>query len=287
MRGGLRPRRSSARRRPRGARSARSGLLCLIVLAAFAAPATAAPTINVQIVGGTFAAPGQFPFMATLIQASARTAQDGFFCGGSVIAPRVILTAAHCLEGDVPPEAVDVVVGRTRLSSRLTGGRVDVSGIVLHPGYDPQSAANDIALIQLARPVAVPTIRLPGPDDAPSGLPPTRLTTSGWGLTSEQGSEASDALRYVKLTTRPSDPCSALYPAFDGETQVCAGSPRAGEDSCQGDSGGPLFETTSSGYVQLGTVSWGRGCAQKGYPGVYGELNYSVIRNWVTTTAGV
>jgi secreted trypsin-like serine protease len=255
----------------------RTVLLCLLLLGAFAAPASAAPVMNVKIVGGSFAAPGQFPFMASLIQASARRADNGFFCGGSVIAPRVILTAAHCLE-DTEPSAIDVVVGRTRISARLTGARVDVTGIVTHPGYDSETASNDISLIQLARPVAIAPIGLPAADD-PAGLPPTRLTTSGWGTIAENG-PSSDGLRFVKLTVRGPEPCAEIYQAFAGESQVCAGSPRAGEDSCQGDSGGPLFTGEGTTARVLGIVSYGNGCGRENVPGVYTRVTgYS---DWVT-----
>jgi secreted trypsin-like serine protease len=249
----------------------RLGLLTLLMLAAFAAPASAAPTINVQIVGGTFAAPGQFPFMASLMQSSARRAEKGFFCGGSVIAPRVILTAAHCFE-DTPPSAVDVVVGRTRMSARLTGARVDVSGILVHPGWNPGTMRNDIALVQLARPVAIAPIALAVDDADPAGLPPTRLTTSGWGTTTEGGA-ISDGLRFVKLTVRAAQPCTALYPDFTDEGQLCAGSSRAGEDSCQGDSGGPLFTGERTEARILGIVSYGLGCGREGVPGVYTRVS--------------
>src|SRR5437868_6381044 len=80
---------------------------------------------GVKILGGAVAAPGQFPWMAVLVDSRANRAINGAFCGGTLIAPRVVLTAAHCVEGTGPTELY-VVLGRTRLSQDSDGERINV-----------------------------------------------------------------------------------------------------------------------------------------------------------------
>jgi len=251
----------------------RSLLLCLVLVGVLAAPAAAQKPINVKILGGNVAAPGQFPWMATLVSADG----DRPFCGGTVIAPKVILTAAHCTEGSAPEE-IDVIVGRIRLSRTRTGERFDATSIVNHPEWDTVGILNDIALIQLDRPVQVAAIGLPRPQDLGRERPPSRLTVSGWGVTSE-GGRLSDDLRYVSLFVRPTTPCAARYRPYTGRTQLCAGAPRAGEDSCQGDSGGPLFSGEGASARVHGIVSWGHGCGRKNVPGVYTRV--SAFTQWI------
>src|SRR3954470_24471977 len=120
----------------------------LLLLPATSGGITSKGNRGVKILGGAIAAPGQFPWMAVLVDSRSDRAIDGAFCGGTVIAPRVVLTAAHCVEGTAAGE-VDVVVGRTRLSQDSDGERIKVSKIVVHAGYDPQSVIKDVALLQL------------------------------------------------------------------------------------------------------------------------------------------
>ena len=244
-------------------------LLLAVLATVLAVPADAAAVRgrDVKIVGGLIGAPGQFPWMAALVDSSSPLASNGLFCGGSVIAPRVVLTAAHCLEG-VQPGEVDVVVGRTRLSTDTDGERVKVTQLLMHPRYNARSTSNDIALMQLDRPVSVPALGLPGPEHAPLAQPAAKAFTSGWGTTSE-GGERSDDLLYVRLTVRSASTCSKIYGRINDHTQLCAGSSRPAEDSCQGDSGGPLFSGQGDQARLLGIVSYGLGCGRARTPGVY------------------
>ena len=249
--------------------SRRVAAALLAVTAVLATPAAASAVVarEVKVLGGTNVAPGQFPWMAALVDAGAKRAIDGMYCGGSVLAPRVVLTAAHCLPGVREPE-LDVVVGRTRMSRESDGERVDVSKILRHPGYDATEQRNDLALLQLARPVAATPLALPGATEPQLAAPGTRVVTAGWGTTSE-GGDASDDLQFVRLTVRSDARCDKQYGDVDAGTQVCASSSRAGEDSCQGDSGGPLFAGEGPDARILGIVSYGFGCGRAGVPGVY------------------
>lgn len=242
-------------------------LLAAVATLACAAPASAVSGREVKILGGAIGAPGQFPWMAGLVDASSRSASAGLFCGGSVIAPRVVVTAAHCLDG-LRADELHVVVGRTRMSVDSEGERVRVTQILKHPEWDKAAVTNDLGLLQLERAVGIAPIGLPGPEHAPLAQPAARAITSGWGATAEGGA-GSDDLRYVRLTVRSTAPCAAIYGRIDERTQLCASSSRAGQDSCQGDSGGPLFVGEGATARLLGVVSYGRGCGRRGIPGVY------------------
>src|SRR3954453_3890955 len=217
---------------------------------------------DVKILGGGVAAPGQFPFMAVLVDSSAKRAINGAFCGGTVIAPRVVLTAGHCVVGTHADE-IDVVIGRTRLSQDSDGERIPVSKIVLHPGYDNRFLVNDVALLQLARPTVWPAMPVAHPGDNTLTAPGGRVMVIGWGATQE-GGDISDELRFVRLTARSHGYCDREYGSIAAPPQLCVASSRAGEDSCQGDSGGPVIAGDGSAIRLVGTVSFGDGCGQAG-----------------------
>jgi secreted trypsin-like serine protease len=260
-----------------------ASVLALALLALLPALAGAAndPSRQVKILGGTTAAPGQFPWMAALVDSGSKSALDGLFCGGTVIAPRVILTAHHCVTGTKASE-IDVVTGRTLLSRSGDGQRIAVTKILTHPGYDSKTTANDLALLQLAEPAGVTPLAVAGAADAPLQASGARVVVSGWGTTSENG-DVSDALRYVRLTVYSGTRCSAVYGNVSATKTVCAGSKRAGEDSCQGDSGGPLFSGDGSAARLLGIVSFGDGCGHAGIPAVYTRA--SAFASWIATNA--
>jgi secreted trypsin-like serine protease len=247
--------------------------------AALAVPALAKKqqTVIVRIVGGQVAAPGQFPWMAGLVHAGVPRADRGQFCGASVIAPRVVVTAAHCMADELP-ETMNVVVGRTRMSRGNEGQRVAVSAMLVHPEWaDAPTFFNDIALLQLAEPVSVPAIGLPRLEDARFARAPARAVSSGWGTTSEAGSQSNDLL-FVSLAVRLTGDCAKRYGSFDPKSQICAGATE-GLDTCQGDSGGPLFAGQGTNARLLGLVSYGEGCARKGVPGVYTRV--SGFTRWI------
>jgi secreted trypsin-like serine protease len=226
---------------------------------------------DVKILGGAVAAPGQFPWMASLMDSKAERAILGAYCGGTVIAPRVVITAAHCVEG-VRPGEMDVVVGRTRLSQDQEGERIPVQRILTYPTYDNSSVLGDAALLQLARATTVQPLPIAHPADDGLTAPGTRVITSGWGAT-EEGGEINDELLFVRLTMRSHGYCDREYGAIDDASQLCIGSSRAGEDSCQGDSGGPVFSGEGVAMRLIGLVSYGNGCGRKGVPGVYTRVS--------------
>lgn len=270
---------STARRRRTLVATLGAGLLLAVVPASAGAIAAR----DVKILGGAEAAPGQFPWMAALVDVDSRNALDGIFCGGTVIAPRVVLTAGHCLEGTQPDE-FDVVVGRTRLSQGGDGERVAVTKIVRAPGWDPKTMVDDATLVQLATPVSVTPLTVAGAGDAARQASGQNLIVAGWGATAE-GGDVSDQLKYVRLKVHTNAKCEALFGNLDGAKTVCAGSRRTGEDSCQGDSGGPLFFGDGTAARLVGIVSFGNGCGHANTPGVYTRA--SAFGDWIAQESAV
>jgi secreted trypsin-like serine protease len=249
-----------------------TGVALLLLAPALAGGVTTNNDRGVKILGGGIAAPGQFPWMAAIMDSKATKAIDGTFCGGTVIAPRVVLTAAHCMEGTRPSE-VNVVVGRTRLTQESDGQRIAVDRIVVDPDYNAKTTLNDVALIRLAQPTTVQPMPLAHPADDGLTQAGAHVLIMGWGATRE-GGNISDELRFVRLTVRLHNPCDRLYGNLHDNSQLCIGSSRAGEDSCQGDSGGPVIAGDGDAARLVGTVSFGEGCGRKGVPGVYTRVSH-------------
>ncbi|MFP4474107.1 MAG: trypsin-like serine protease [Desulfatibacillaceae bacterium] len=243
----------------------------VLLFAAFLPQAHAKDTSSgVLIVGGTEAEADAWPFAAALLNAAVQDNFSAQFCGCSVIEDTWVLTAAHCVD-DVPsPSEIEVLAGTHDLTTGQ-GERIDVTRIVIHPGFDSLTLDNDVALLQLARPVpsgatAVDLYRTAG------SLPEELLTVVGWGRLEEGGVFAS-VLMELDLPWVSTETCQTAYPdrAID-EDVICAGYSEGGKDACQGDSGGPLFLAGPDGVRQVGIVSWGDGCAEAGKYGVYTRI---------------
>ena len=246
------------------------------------------PPDRPRIVNGGPAQSGAYPW-ATAIVAAGWDAYTGQFCGGSLVAASWVLTAGHCVTsagGVKPPGSLQAVVGVTDLQ-RAEGEAIAVQQVIRHPSYDtPRAYSNDVALLRLARPASTP-IRLVATDDAALLTPGRAATVIGWGSTSvvcgAPGTTPPDcgAARYgggpnqllsTSVTLVSDADCGRAYGSWlDPPTVLCAGLDN--RDSCQGDSGGPLMLHRATGeWAQAGVVSWGTGCADPNYPGVYAEV---------------
>lgn len=259
-------------------RSLFSGTSLALAAIIFSNPAAAA---SHRIVGGTNATAGDYPWMVALVSADTASAYDGQYCGGSLIAPNWVLTAAHCVESETA-SGTDVIVGATRLDQQ-DGERISVSRIIAHPNYS-SAQVPDVALLKLSRNSTRTPVDLvqPGSNSATAG---TTATVIGWGATSD-GGNGTPRLQEVSLPIVSYNSCQNSYGQIDQDLEICAGLARGGRDSCQGDSGGPLFVQGSNGnrYLQAGVVSWGDGCAQPDAPGVYARVSSMI--DWIEQQMG-
>lgn len=255
-------------------RAAGTGLFFLSALLASCSSAPA-PSSLPRVVGGELA--GAAPFMVGILDDGDTRA----YCGGTLIAPRVVVTAAHCV--DTPSRRVRVALGVSLNANLDRVTAIDVRAIRLHPGFDVKSLQNDIALLFLAPhdpatlPGPVEPLALNGDEAMPEGGQPAAVTAIGWGSISSYGSLFRPELRQVTLPVVPVDTCKTLF-GFATVTgqQICAGElDGGGADACQGDSGGPLVQ----GDKLVGIVSWGHGCAQAGKPGVFTRV--SSYSTWI------
>ncbi|MGJ5892194.1 serine protease [Streptomyces sp. V2] len=234
-------------------------------------PASAAPQ---PIVGGTTTTTSSYPFMMQITDASQKQ-----FCGGTLVSATKVVTAAHCMVGETTG-SVRVVGGRTYLNG--TDGTVGrVTGIWIHPGYTDTTEGDDVAVLTLATPM--PYTPAPYVSATQTGLYAAGTTARilGWGTTSENGG-SSNQLRTATVPVVSDAGCRSSYGAdFVQSDMVCAGYTTGGTDTCQGDSGGPLL----IGGVLAGITSWGEGCAEAGYPGVYTRLTAfsSLVTSEVTS----
>jgi secreted trypsin-like serine protease len=231
------------------------------VLAVADAPASAGgePRPVREVVGGKLAPEGRFPWVVRLSMG----------CGGTLVAPRVVLTAGHCVDGTGDNATIKVTAGSVDLKSSKARTAKSVR-IIRATGFTDETRGKDWAAVRLNRPLDLPVLPLAGgPDEG------GRLVVMGWGQIREDSIRQEQRLHYARVAVVPDASCAAAYRKAGVklviEDSLCAG--RHGVDTCQGDSGGPMVGRTADGrWVQVGIVSWGLGCARDGYPGVYTEI---------------
>ncbi|XP_058808144.1 trypsin-1-like [Phymastichus coffea] len=230
-----------------------------------------------RIVGGTPTSIEEHPWQVSIQML-------GFhMCGGSIVSQNFILTAGHCasyLSGWLSV--------RVNSSIKHKDGAVHrVDQIIRHEDYSINElgvSVNDVAVLKLRTCIVLgqgsqPVDLFNSNENAPNGV---LATISGWGALTEGGS-SPEILHIAHVPIVDKKVCHKAYEFQGGLShgQICAAYPQGGKDTCQGDSGGPMVVDGR----QAGIVSWGNGCARKGYPGVYTEIAY--FRKWISKNTGV
>ncbi|XP_030366168.1 transmembrane protease serine 12 [Strigops habroptila] len=243
-------------------------------------------TSGSRIIGGHDAPVGAWPWLVSL-QVHRGGGRFSHVCGGVLVNKNSVLTAGHCVTGRKDPYTWRAVLGvhNLRKHSGHTTRRY-IRSITVHPEFKRDTFENDIALFELNSAVRysiyVQPICLPSAHLYPHTTNGTQCFITGWGRTTEKG-KISAVLQEAQVEIIPSNVCNSsdAYGGLVNDNMICAGSRWGGTDTCQGDSGGPLacYHPPTNRYYLMGIASFGVGCGQPRFPGIYVRL--SQYRRWI------
>ncbi|GBP47576.1 Serine protease Hayan [Eumeta japonica] len=244
------------------------------------------PPLDLHILGGEEAAPGEFPHMVAL--GFDKGQGLSFDCGGSLVSNTYVLTAAHCIVTVDGIEPTVVRTGVVELGPKNFNESTDIriAEVIVHPNYTRREKYHDLALVRLEKPIDPSYNLKPACLYTHNDEPRIALTVTGWGTTSNTRDIRSDFLLKANVTVVSRSQCSEDYtnwrklPVGISPEQICAGDKDGIRDTCQGDSGGPLQGLTENdgNYRLIGITSFGRGCGSA-VPGVYTRLSYYL--DWI------
>ncbi len=254
----------------------------------FAPVVTASERVTTRIIGGDEAEENAWPSLVALVRTNNQSLFLRQFCAANLLTPNWVVTAAHCLYDSfglrLSTSSIRVAVGFTDLATDDNVTEIDVTNIITHPDYQVgnPSAQHDLALLRLAHPAEQPVMQMyQGNINENVG---ESAVVAGWGSVDFSNPNQPlfpTRLNEVSVPVVSPEICNspASYNGLLGEGQVCAGLPQGGKDSCVGDSGGPLMVQQDGVYRQIGLVSYGRGCAEPGFYGVYTRLAF--YETWI------
>jgi secreted trypsin-like serine protease len=236
-----------------------------------------------RVVGGKPVTLEDNPWQIAIVSARIPTNAIAQFCGGSIIAQRWVVTAAHCVDSGTTPQQIAILKGSESL---VTGGtRVAATRIIVHQNWKPNTHDFDIALVEVGADLGGTAIA--GDTSANEHSTSLSIRLTGWGRTAMSSSAGSKVLQGVSVPYVTRATCNRPA-SYDGDitgNMICAGLVQGGADSCQGDSGGPATAVIGGTRRLVGIVSWGEGCALRDKYGVYTRV--ANFGSWVTTqTAG-